>query len=87
MQNMKIMYLNKDVTHTHEASLELDILVQAVINTHKFAGDHENPPEDPYIDHIIIKLGDIDITEEICDHTKARLEDDTLQSYYATLEN
>lgn len=75
-----------DVTYEYSTNIEIDIEIQAIINTYKFKGDLINPPEDPYVEQLAIKLGEIDITNEICDHTKARLEDDILQDYLTSTE-
>ena len=75
-----------NVTYEYSTNIELDIEIQAIINTYKFKGDLINPPEYPYVEQLIIKLGDIDITNEICDHTKVRLEDDVLQNYLTSTE-
>ena len=75
-----------DVTYEYSTNIEIDIEIQAIINTYKFKGDLINPPEDPYVEQLAIKLGEIDITNEICDHTKARLEDDVLQNYLTSTE-
>jgi len=76
-----------DTTHTIESSLDLDVTIHAIINPVLFAGDLINPPEYPHVESITIKLGELDITEEIGDHQKARFEDDILADFLERSSN
>ena len=67
-------------THTIESSLDIDVSITAIIEP-GVSGDLENPSEYPLRKSLTIKLRELNITEEIGDHQKARFEDDILADF------